>query len=330
VSPSERRAAKVGEVDEAAPPPEYTSAFQAALDATFDEKKVGAETRSTRDALADTAAVEIPPVEIPPVDIPDIVPATVDVPSEPRRRPVSRRAAPPVVVVEQEPPRQVVTSPHHAADAWHGAANAPVVVPIPLAAGGRVTALRSVGRRPRVRKVTRVLRHIDPWSTFKVALVFSIVLYGVLLTAGVLLWNVASNTGTVDNVERWFTQFGWESYELKGGEIYHNAWIAGLFGVVGLTGLAVLSATLFNLISDMVGGVRVTVLEEEVIEQTTSRSDRFIIRRPPEGPSPVAQFDLGGDLDPPANGTRTDTGGAANAPRLPVEEPALRNQQGDR
>ena len=94
-----------------------------------------------------------------------------------------------------------------------------------------------VGRRPRVRKVTRVVRHIDPWSTFKVALVFSIVLYGVLLTAGVLLWNVASNTGTVDNVERWFTQFGWESYELKGGEIFHNAWIAGLFGMVGLTGL---------------------------------------------------------------------------------------------
>jgi hypothetical protein len=313
----------VGEVDEAASPPEYTSAFQAALDATFDEKKVGAETRPTPDASADTAAVEVQPV-----DVPDIVPATVDVPSEPRRRPASKRVAPPVVVVEQDPPqRQVVTSPRdEAADAWHGAANTPVVVPIPLAAGGRVAALRSVGRRPRVRKVTRVVRHIDPWSTFKVALVFSIVLYGVLLTAGVLLWNVASNTGTVDNVERWFTQFGWESYELKGGEIFHNAWIAGLFGVVGLTGLAVLSATLFNLISDMVGGVRVTVLEEEVIEHTTSRSDRFVIRRPPEGLSPVAEFDLDGDLDLPANATRT----APRVPRTPqrsgggtsVEEPA--------
>ena len=150
-----------------------------------------------------------------------------------------------------------------------------------------------------------MVRHIDPWSTFKVALIFSIVLYGVLLTAGVLLWNVASNTGTVDNVERWFTQFGWESYELKGGEIFHNAWIAGLFGVVGLTGLGVLSATLFNLISDMVGGVRVTVLEEEVIEHTTSRSDRFVIRRPPDGPPPAAEFDLEGDLDLPANGART-------------------------
>jgi hypothetical protein len=86
--------------------------------------------------------------------------------------------------------------------------------------------------------------------------------------------------------------------------------------VVGLTGLAVLSATLFNLISDMVGGVRVTVLEEEVIEHSTSRSDRFVIRRPAEGPSPVAEFDLDGDLDLPANATRTGTSGAANGPTV--------------
>jgi len=125
-------------------------------------------------------------------------------------------------------------------------------------------------RRPRVRRVTRVVRHVDTWSVFKVALVFNLFLYAVCLTAGVMLWQVAQNTGTVDNIERFFESFGWERFELKGGEIYHNAWIAGLFVVVGLTGLAVLAATLFNLITDLVGGVRVTVLEEEVI----ARDDR--------------------------------------------------------
>ena len=120
-------------------------------------------------------------------------------------------------------------------------------------------------RAPRVRRVTRVVRHVDSWSIFKVALVFNLFLYGVLMTAGVLLWQVAQNTGTVDNVERFFESFGWERFELKGGEIFHNAWIAGLFLVVGLTGLAVLMATLFNLITDLVGGIRVTVLEEEVV-----------------------------------------------------------------
>jgi hypothetical protein len=120
-------------------------------------------------------------------------------------------------------------------------------------------------RRPRVRRVTRVIRQVDTWSVFKVSLVFSLFLYGVVLTAGVLLWKVAQNTGTVDNVQRFFESFGWKSFTLHGGAIFHQAWVAGLFGVVGLTGFSVLVATLFNLITDLVGGIRVTVLEEEVI-----------------------------------------------------------------
>lgn len=125
-----------------------------------------------------------------------------------------------------------------------------------------------VGRRPRVRRVTRVVRHVDTWSVFKVALVFNVVLYGVCLTAGVLLWNVAYATGTIDNVEQFFEQFGWSEFQFKGGEIFHNAWIGGLFVVVGLTGLAVLVATMFNLITDLVGGIRVSVLEEEVVARS--------------------------------------------------------------
>ena len=143
---------------------------------------------------------------------------------------------------------------------------------------------RLVGRRPRVRKVTRVVRHVDPWSVFKIAIIFNLVLYGVALTSGVLLWNVAHATGTVDNLERFFESFGWSEFEFNGGAIYHASWIAGLFGVIGLTGAAVLAATLFNLITDLVGGVRMTVLEEEVVERTSSPMRRFVVRRPTAPP----------------------------------------------
>jgi len=128
--------------------------------------------------------------------------------------------------------------------------------------------------KPRVRRVTRVVRHVDTWSVFKVALVFNVILYLVCLTSGVLLWNVAHATGTIDNIEKFFEQFGWESFEFKGGEIYRNAWTGGLFVAVGLTGFVVLMATLFNLITDLVGGIRVSVLEEEVIARPRGgRSD---------------------------------------------------------
>ena len=138
-------------------------------------------------------------------------------------------------------------------------------------------------RRPRarVRRVTRVVRHIDTWSVFKVALVFNVVLYVVCLTAGVLLWNVAYTTGTIDNIEKFFEQFGWSSFQFKGGVIYHNAWVAGLFATVGLTGLAVLLATLFNLITDLVGGVRVSVLEEEVVARAPAGETTIVRRRAP-------------------------------------------------
>jgi hypothetical protein len=120
-------------------------------------------------------------------------------------------------------------------------------------------------RRPRVRRVTRVIRHIDTWTVFKVVLLFNIVLYAATLISGVLLWNVAHGTGTVGNVERFMESFGWESFEFNGQEIFDNGWRIGMFVALGLTGLAVLAATTFNLITDIVGGIRVTVLEEEVV-----------------------------------------------------------------
>jgi hypothetical protein len=158
----------------------------------------------------------------------------------------------------------------------------PAPVPIPA------KVPRVLGRKARVRKVTRVVRHVDPWSVFKIAIVAFFVGYIIVLTASVLLWNVAYATGTIDNIERFFESFGWNSFEFNGGELYHAGWIAGLFAVIGLTGLAVLTATLFNLITDLVGGVRFTVLEEEVVENRTSPMRRFVVRRTePEVPAVI-------------------------------------------
>ncbi len=136
--------------------------------------------------------------------------------------------------------------------------------------------------KPRVRRVTRILRHVDTWSVFKVALVFNVFFYAVAMVSGVLLWQVAYATGTVDNVEKFFEGFGWETFKFNGGQIFHNAWIAGVFVAVGLTGLAVLLATLFNLITDLVGGIRLSVLEEEVVSRAERGTEQV-----PQDPAPV-------------------------------------------
>lgn len=214
--------------------------------------------------------------------LPEIVPATADVPLQPELPPRPSRPQPAVVPVM--PPVAAPVAPQPTVPAATPATPAPLGgwgQAVPTRAARPSAQLRATGRRPRVRRVTRVVRHVDPWSVFKVALLFSGVGYLVVLTSGVLLWRVAESTGTLDNVERWFTQFGWETFELKGDEVFSNAWVIGLFIAIGLTGTAVLMATLFNLVSDIVGGVRVTVLEEEVVERTASSARRYVVRRPP-------------------------------------------------
>jgi hypothetical protein len=169
----------------------------------------------------------------------------------------------------------------------------PEAAPYDLAADDPVLAFeppttRVRRRRPRVRRVTRVIRTVDTWSVFKVATVFAAVLYVSGLLSGVLLWNVAYATGTVDNAERFMESFGWQTFEFKGGEIFHDAWIIGLFAAAGLVGLIVLAAATFNLVSDLVGGVRVTVLEEEMVVRPISRRRKQRIRRaPPRASTPT-------------------------------------------
>jgi Transmembrane domain of unknown function (DUF3566) len=125
---------------------------------------------------------------------------------------------------------------------------------------------RIFGRRPRVRKVSRVVRRIDGWTVFKISLVLYMLLYVVLLIAGVLLWHLAYTTGTVDNIQGFIKElFGLKTFTINGKKLFNASRGLGLFLAIAGTGLHVTLAVLFNLIADLVGGVRVTVLEEEVI-----------------------------------------------------------------
>lgn len=123
----------------------------------------------------------------------------------------------------------------------------------------------------RVRRVSRVVRDIDVWSVLRIAAVFHAVMYAMILVAGLLVWNVGSATGTIDNIEQFMESFGWDSFTFDGGRVFGSFAVLGLFGVVAGTVLWVLGALVFNLISELVGGVKVTVLEEEVVPRPVER-----------------------------------------------------------
>jgi len=119
-------------------------------------------------------------------------------------------------------------------------------------------------RRLRARKVRRLVRHIEPWSVLKVGLLFNFCMWVVTMVAGVLLWNAAETAGTISDIEQFATEiFALEEFAFEGEQIFRAVALGGLVVAVAGTGFLVLIAILLNLISDLTGGIRVTVVEEE-------------------------------------------------------------------
>ena len=116
----------------------------------------------------------------------------------------------------------------------------------------------------RVRKVRRVIRHIEPWSALKVGLIFYTCVWGLSTIAIRILWNAAEDAGTIQKVESFIEDlFALEVFEFDSEQILRILFLGGLILVVGGTAITVVLVVLFNLISDLTGGVRFTMIEEE-------------------------------------------------------------------
>ena len=109
-----------------------------------------------------------------------------------------------------------------------------------------------------------------------------------MLFVGVTLWNLAVNSGLVADVESFVVElFALESFKINADQIFRVAAVGGLVLVLAGSGLTVLGAVLFNLISDVTGGVRLTVVEEETARPRPRRARRRVLvaaSPPPAGP----------------------------------------------
>jgi hypothetical protein len=116
----------------------------------------------------------------------------------------------------------------------------------------------------RVRRVRRLVRHIEPWSVLKVSLVFYLCVWGLLVIATRMLWSAADEAGTISKIESFVKElFALESFEFDSAQIFRIFVLGGLVLVVGGIGVTVVLVVLFNLISDLTGGIRFTMIEEE-------------------------------------------------------------------
>ena len=145
-------------------------------------------------------------------------------------------------------------------------APAPAVAPEPVPE----RALTGRERRRRVkleaRRVRRIIRHIELWSVLKISLLFFFCMWLILVLAGVLLWSFAESSGTLESIEVQIESLFSldESQDFwSGGTIFRAYTIMTLALCIAGVTFNVLLAALYNLITDLTGGIRITVIEEE-------------------------------------------------------------------
>ena len=134
----------------------------------------------------------------------------------------------------------------------------------------------------RVRRVRRLIRHIEPWSVLKIGLVFYLCVWGMSVIAFSMIWGAASDAGTIQKFESFIEQlFALETFEFNAEQIFRIFILGGLVMVVGGTAITVVLVVVFNLISDLMGGIRITVIEEETAVRRRKKplGERISIRK---------------------------------------------------
>ncbi len=117
-----------------------------------------------------------------------------------------------------------------------------------------------------VRRVRRIIRKIDAWTVFKVSSIFWAIAALGLVLGLIMFWSVVQASGiperitdflvTITLVEDGTDPFGDDDAFFRLALFGSIAW-----AILGC-GLTTLGAVMYNLISDVVGGVEIVVLEE--------------------------------------------------------------------
>ena len=123
-----------------------------------------------------------------------------------------------------------------------------------------------------VQRVRRVIRKVDPWTVLKVSLVFNAIMALVFVLGTVIFWSVFVNAGIPERINELALLIGIENGITLEGPVYFRVVVLlAVVGTIMMTGFFTLGAVVYNLISDLVGGVEVVVLEETAAPQAAAR-----------------------------------------------------------
>jgi hypothetical protein len=113
------------------------------------------------------------------------------------------------------------------------------------------------------------LRRIDPWSTFKVSAVLAIALFLIWMIAIGVLYVILDGMGVWDQINNSFTSLissdntTESSFQITAGTVFGIAAGVGALYVIVFTALTTVGAFIYNMSSDLVGGIEVTLADRD-------------------------------------------------------------------
>lgn len=107
-----------------------------------------------------------------------------------------------------------------------------------------------------------MIRKVGPWSVLKFSLLFYLCVMAVILGAFVILYGVLGAIGALDSVTRLIRDlFADPEFQIHGDWLFTRGVAIGIVMVIVWSLINVFVAFLYNLISDIVGGIEVTLSE---------------------------------------------------------------------
>lgn len=122
----------------------------------------------------------------------------------------------------------------------------------------------------------------------KLALAFYTCLYLVTMASAALLWGFANSAGLIDNFEGFMNDVGFQNWQFYGQDMFRKSALIGAILVLLATVLTVLAMALINVISELTGGIRVVVIEEDVREPVRTETPPNPAERPAPEPDGAA------------------------------------------
>lgn len=117
--------------------------------------------------------------------------------------------------------------------------------------------------RATTRRVHRTIRRVEPWSVLKLSLVFYFSVMLIFLLGGGILYFVAAAAGIIEKMEKFIQGIGWPEFSIRPLQVFRLGLLLGLSQVVVWSTVNVFIAFLYNLVSDLVGGIEITMSERE-------------------------------------------------------------------